>query len=304
MESRVSYYKYSTYLKNTYGEKVYKIPVNINCGCPNRTNGEGCIFCGEDGAGHESRAIDFNKQINENISYIGKKYNAKKFIIYFQNYTNTFLPITNFEKYLHQCIRDDVVEIAISTRPDCISKEYLDVMKKIENKYNVNITVELGLQTTNYHTLLKINRGHGLSEFVQAILLIKKYKFKICTHLILNLPWDNIYDTIESSKFVSALGVDFIKLHSLYIVKNTKLATMYLNNEIEICSKDEYVKRVITFLEYLDPNIPVQRLLGRAPEDISLFENWGMSWRKINDEIEFIMKNESIFQGNKFNIGG
>lgn len=305
----MNYYKYSKYLQEIYGEKVYKIPINLPLSCPNRDGNcgtGGCTYCGDDGAGHEADVnLSVREQVIYNSKYIGEKYKAKKFISYFLNFSNTYLPLANFKENVENSIIENTVEIAISTRPDCINKEYLDVLKEISNKYSVKITIELGLQSVNHRTLTKINRSHTLAEFIESSILIKSYGFYLCTHIILNLPYDDMNDTIECSKILSALGVDFVKLHSLYIVKNTIMADEYISGDLEICSAQEYKRRVITFLQYLDPNIKIERLIGRAPKDIVLFENWGTSWWKIRDEIEFEMQKGNVFQGDKFNyLGG
>lgn len=298
------YNEYSNFLKEKYGEKVYKLPVNIPCTCPNRdgTIGfGGCTFCAEVGTGFEmlENTISVKEQVKTNMEYISKKYKAKKFIVYFQNYTNTYLKLEKFKEYILESIMENVVEISISTRPDCIGNEYLEFLNEVRNKYNINISIELGLQTVNYHTLLEINRGHTLAEFIDAVLRIKKYGFEICTHVILNLPGDDITDTIESAKILSVLKVDQVKIHSLYIMENTKMGILYKNKEITVIDEEEYVERVITFLEYLDKDIIVQRLVGRAPKENSLFVNWSMSWWKIKDDILEKMERECRYQGLK-----
>ena len=297
------YNKYSDYLKLKYGEKVYKLPVNIPCTCPNRdgTLGYGgCTFCADVGTGFEmlDNSLSVKEQLNKNMDYISKKYKSGKFIAYFQNYTNTYMDIERFKNYINDAIMDNIVEIAISTRPDCISDEILEFLNEIK-KQNVNITIELGLQTVNYHTLKNINRGHTLAEFIDAVLRIKRYNFEICTHIILNLPGDTILDTVETAKILSVLKINQVKIHSLYIMENTEMGRAYKNNEITLISKDEYVERVIVFLEHLDVDITVQRLIGRAPAKDSLFVNWGMSWWKINDDILYKMKSENRYQGSK-----
>ncbi len=297
------YNKYSDYLKLKYGEKVYKLPVNIPCTCPNRdgTLGYGgCTFCADVGTGFEmlDNSLSVKEQLNKNMDYISKKYKSGKFIAYFQNYTNTYMDIERFKNYINDAIMDNIVEIAISTRPDCLSDEILEFLNEIK-KQNVNITIELGLQTVNYHTLKNINRGHTLAEFIDAVLRIKRYNFEICTHIILNLPGDTILDTVETAKILSVLKINQVKIHSLYIIENTEMGRAYKNNEITLISKDEYVERVIVFLEHLDVDITVQRLIGRAPEKDSLFVNWGMSWWKINDDILYKMKSENRYQGSK-----
>lgn len=301
------YNEYSQYLKLKYGEKVYKLPVNISCTCPNRdgTLGYGgCTFCADVGTGFEmlDNSLSVKEQLKQNMEYISKKYKANKFIAYFQNYTNTYMDMEKFKNYINDALMDNIVEIAISTRPDCISEDKLKFLYEIQNKYNVNISIELGLQTVNYHTLKTINRGHTLAEFIDAVLRIKKYNFEICTHIILNLPNDDIIDTIETAKILSVLKVDQVKIHSLYIMDNTEMGRLYKNKEITVISKDEYVERVVVFLEHLNEDIVVQRLAGRAPKENSLFVNWGMSWWRIKDEILCKMESEKRYQGkqNKF----
>lgn len=298
------YNEYSNFLKEKYGEKVYKLPVNIPCTCPNRdgTIGYGgCTFCSEVGTGFEmlENTMSVKEQIETNMDYISKKYKAKKFIAYFQNYTNTYVKFEKFKQYIKEAVTENIVEISISTRPDCIGDEYLEFLKDIKNNCNINISIELGLQTVNYHTLISINRGHTLAEFIDAVLRIKKYGFEICTHVILNLPGDNNDDAVETAKILSVLRVDQVKIHSLYIMENTKLGILYKNKEITVITEEEYVERVITFLEYLDKDITVQRLAGRAPKQGSLFVNWGMSWWKIKDDILERMERENRRQGSK-----
>ncbi len=244
-----------------------------------------------------SADIDIKKQITMNIERIGRAYGAKKFIAYFQNFTNTYLPVDRLKAYMEQALTDEVVQIAVSTRPDCVSDEILKMFSEFEKEHNVDISVELGLQTVNYRTLEKINRGHSLAEFIDAVLMIKAYGFETGVHAILNLPWDEYTDCMETAKTLSALKVDTVKLHSLYILKSSVMGRMYQNHEFEIIGKDEYVKRVIDFLRYLAPGIAVQRLLARAPEGDSLFCNWNTGWWKIKDEIELIMRENSYKQG-------
>lgn len=303
MSEKILYNKYSEYLKNKYGEKVYKLPINLPITCPNRIGNSGCSFCAEVGTGFE--AMDsinsVSEQLNVTKKLIEKKYKAKKYIAYFQNYTNTFMSLDQFQAYVTEAAQNpNLVEISISTRPDCIRDSYLDVLLNIKNEYHIDINIELGLQSANYHTLDAINRGHGLAEFIDAVLRIKKYPFTICTHAILNLPNDSMRDTIETAKILSALKIDIVKLHSLYIAKNTKLSNQYKSGTIKICSKEEYFDRVIAFLEHLSPEIVVERLFSRVPEEDADFSNWNTSWWKLQDELLDKMQMSGAYQGKKF----
>ena len=246
------YYPYSKYLKKRYGEKVYKLPVNLPVTCPNRISGAGCSFCAETGTGFEAMdsAVSVTEQLMSTRKYIEKRYHAHKFIAYFQNYTNTFMPLDIFQKYMLEASKvPDIVEIAISTRPDCIREDYLDVLNRIRETTGIQITIELGLQTVNYHTLKRISRGHTLAEYIDAVLRISRYG----------------YDTIS------------------------------------LCKKEEYLNRLIAFLEHLNPDIAVERLFSRIPEKDAVFCNWNTSWWKLRDELLLRMEEQNSFQGKKLN---
>ena len=295
----------SAFYKERYGEKAYKIPVALPLTCPNRDGSAGvggCTFCGEIGAGYENRpaSMTVKQQIDETVVHIAKKYKAYKYIPYFQNYSNTYLPPEKFRHYVEEACLEHVVGIAIATRPDCVHDAYLDILKDIQNKYGIDIYVELGLQSVNYHTLQKVNRGHTMAEFIDAVLRIKRYGFEVCAHMILNLPWDTMDDVIEGAKTLSALQVDQVKLHALYLVKNTKMARDYEAGEFTLISAEEYARRVVEFLRYLDPKIVLQRLVGRAPEENTIFTNWSMGWWRVQDLIDQIMEDEDISQGSGY----
>ena len=297
------YYKYSEFLKETFGEKVYKLPISLDLTCPNRDgtcSTGGCIYCSEEGGSHENleNSLSIKEQLEINKKYIGSRYGAKKFIAYFQSFTNTYMDFDEFKSNIEQVLEvEDIVGISISTRPDCIEDEFLDYLKGLNQEFL--ITLEYGLQSVNNKTLKIINRGHFLSDFVDAVIRTKKRNLRVCAHLILNLPWDDMEDVIEGANILSILNVDEVKLHSLYIVDNTKMGEMYKNGEFVLHSKEDYIKRVSTFLAYLDEKIALQRLLGRAPEEKTLFSNWDTSRWKIYDEIMEYMKENNLKQGIK-----
>lgn len=296
------YRAYSAFLKEKYGEKVYKLPVALPLTCPNRDGSAGvggCVFCGEIGAGYENRpaSMTIRQQLEENIAHIAPKYKAYKYIPYYQNFSNTYVEPERFRVYMEAGCIDTTVGLAIATRPDCINDVYLDILQDIKERYGVDIYLEYGLQTVNYRTLQTINRGHGMAEFIDAVLRTKRYGFDVCAHMILNLPWDDEIDTIEGARILSALGVDQVKLHALYIVKNTLMAKWYENKEFTLISAEEYIDRVISFLRNLDERIVLQRLVGRAPEENTLFTNWSMGWWRIQEEIERRMEEKQVRQG-------
>lgn len=298
------YYAYSKYLKDKYGEKVYKLPVNLPVSCPNKKNGRGCLFCADAGTGFEAldNSVTVRSQMEESRKKVEKRYNAHKFIAYFQNYTNTFLPLSTLLGYMKEAAKmDNVVEISLSTRPDCIRQEYLEAFKDFREQTGIEVSIELGLQTVNYHTLAAMNRGHGLAEFLDAVLRIAPYHFPVCVHMILNLPGDTMEDTKESARILSALPITMVKLHSLYIPKKSGLYERYARGEFTVCSKEEYLNRLAEFIALLRKDITVERLFSRIPEKDSAFSNWGSSWWKLTDEWKKLMEEKQYVQGVKFN---
>lgn len=304
----MSYYKYSQYLKEKYGEKVYKIPINLPGTCPNRDGAcgkGGCVFCGEVGAGFEAQPsiLPISEQMKRNIAVISPKYKANKFIAYFQNYTGTYMALDLFEKAVGEALIENVVGVSISTRPDYVEEPYLAVLDRVKEQ-GVDVEIELGLQSININTLNKINRGHGLAEFVDAVQRIKAHGFTICAHLIANLPWDTEDDFFEAGRLLSVLGVDSIKIHSLYILEHTELGKWYNEKQFDIISYEAYIDRVIQFLRIIRPDIAIQRLFARGPEEETLFCNWGMSWRKLQNMLDLKMTTENHAQGDLYKIGG
>jgi len=301
------YRSYADHLKEKYGEKVYKLPVNLPGTCPNRDGvlgTGGCIFCDREGSGFDAlpNSMSVKEQIETNKAFYARRFNARLFIAYFQAFTNTYLPLESFrENILAASEVDGLVGISVSTRPDCIGERYLDFLGEISRRKKLDITVELGLQTVNYRTLHRINRGHTLAEFIDAVLRIKRHGFEVCAHLILNLPWDDDTDAVESARVLSALEIDYVKLHSLYIVKGTVLGDMYEKGEISLISLDEYADRVVLFLENLRPQTVIQRLAGKGPRDGTIFCNWDTSWWRVKNMIEEKMKRLGTYQGKEFN---
>ncbi len=303
MKSR--YYRFSDYLKNLYGQKVYKLPVNIEGDCPNRdrTKGEGgCTFCSLKVHSKDMMddTLDIREQIRSNKEYIGKKYNASKFIVYFQNYTSTYTDIKTLEENILKTLEDDIVEVCLSTRPDCISDEYIHMLSKIKKNYGVNITVELGLQSANNETLEFINRRHTVEDYIDAVERLKKNEIIVGTHLILNLPGDSMNDVLHSAKLINRLGVDRVKLHSLYISKGTVMGKQYLNHEFTVIPFEEYLERVIAFIQRVGPTVTIERFFSRSSHEDVVFCNWSRSWRYLKNKLDAVLEDKNVFQGDLY----
>ncbi|PLV56647.1 TIGR01212 family radical SAM protein [Thermotoga sp. SG1] len=296
------YRKLSDHLKEKYGERVQRIVIFGGFSCPNRdgTKGTGgCIYCDATGSGFTTL---MKLPIREQVIRMKERYEKRgirKFIAYFQAFSNTYAPIEELRKRYEEALVDDsVVQLSVSTRPDLVPEEVLDLLE--EFKKRVDVSVELGLQTANYRTLKKINRGHTLAEFVDAAVRVKRRGIELVVHVILNLPWDDMEDVVETAKLLSALDVDGVKLHSLYVVEGTKLAELYRRGEIKICSLEEYVERVITFLEYLSPKVVIHRLVADPPKEGTIFGNWGKSKIEIINMIERELERRDTYQGKRF----
>lgn len=297
------YRNYSDALKARYGEKVYKVPLSLPVTCPNRdgTLGEGgCIFCGSIGADYETTAagLSITTQLERSIAHIGPKYRAKQFIAYFPNFTGTYADPADFRAWMEEAAgHPQVVELDVSTRPDCVHEVYLDILRDIAAQYGVGITVELGLQTSNPRTLRLLGRGHTAAEFIDAALRIGRYGFGLCAHLIADLPWDDRTDAAETARLVSVLPVTQVKFHSLYIVKGTKLAAMAEAGEVRLLPMEEYVERVLLMLSLLRADIAVQRIVGRASGPRVLAVNGGEPWWDVKKRIEQELILRDLSQG-------
>ena len=299
MEQTKRYNHLNEYLKNKFGERTLKICVDGGFTCPNR-DGKigtgGCIFCSERGSGdHIDSTLSIKKQVEEYFkSYRAKR--ANKFIVYFQNYTNTYDSIENLKKKYDAALIDDrIVGIAIATRPDCINEEIAQLIKSYSNKYYV--WVELGLQTSNDNIGKIINRGYNTSEFSRAVDILNKYNIDVVAHIMVGLPNETKNDIKNTVKFINNSKIAGIKIHSTYIVKNTILENMYLNGEYTPITLEYYLDCLTYIITHINSNIVIHRISGDAPKDLLIAPEWNLHKKWILNGFEKILKNENLFQG-------
>lgn len=299
MEQTKRYNHLNEYLKNKFGERTLKICVDGGFTCPNR-DGKigtgGCIFCSERGSGdHIDSTLSIKKQVEEYFkSYRAKR--ANKFIVYFQNYTNTYDSIENLKKKYDAALIDDrIVGIAIATRPDCINEEIAQLIKSYSNKYYV--WVELGLQTSNDNIGKIINRGYNTSEFSKAVDILNKYNIDVVAHIMVGLPNETKNDIKNTVKFINNSKIAGIKIHSTYIVKNTILENMYLNGEYTPITLEYYLDCLTYIITHINSNIVIHRISGDAPKDLLIAPEWNLHKKWILNGFEKILKNENLFQG-------
>jgi hypothetical protein len=304
------YYRYSAYLKQKYARKTYKITLNIPSGCPNRDgtlSKDGCIFCAPDGSGHENAAsgVALQTQWKTAKALIEEKYKAEAFIAYFQSFSNTYLPEEQFENYMQTAAQlDSCVALAISTRPDCIAESHLSFLSALKKETGVDISIELGLQSANDDTLKVLNRCHTAADVLDVGARIKKAGLELCLHMITSLPWDSERDVIHAAGIANELDCESVKVHSLYVPKGTMLEEMVRTGKVTLLSQEDFIDRTIVFLEHLDADIAVQRLVSRVTEERDSPYGWHKSWWKVLEELEAEMDKRDSFQGKNVNICG
>ena len=287
--------------KKTFGEKAIKLSIDGNFTCPNRdgTIGKnGCIFCSERGSGDFTS--DKNKcisaQISEQKQIMSKKWVSNSYIAYFQNYTNTYDTVENLRIKFYEALScPDIRGISIATRPDCINEEIVELLSEINSK--TFLWIELGLQTINEKTAEFLRRGYKLSQFNEAVNLLKEKNIKIVAHLIIGLPEETNEQILDSVKYISNLNLWGIKLHLLHIIKNTDLETYYQENPFKILSQEEYVNIICDALEVLNPDIVIHRVTGDGKKSDLIEPLWSLNKLRVLSDIDKELKNRTSFQG-------
>ena len=264
MQSR--YNDFNTYLSSIFGCRVQKITIDAGLSCPNRDGTlsfGGCIYCNAKGSGTgaRSKGLTVSDQIATAKPALLKRYKAKKFIAYFQSFTNTYGPFATLKHLYEQALGDeDVVGLSIGTRPDCVNEPILDLLQGYTAEYL--IWIEYGLQSAHDATLVLINRGHDFNCFKAAVEATKNRGINICAHVILGLPNEKKEHMLQTAKIVADMGIDGIKLHLLYVVKGTKLEELYRANNYKCLEQHEYIDIVCDFLERIPKQMVIQRLTG------------------------------------------
>lgn len=298
------YYSFNSYLKQTFGEKVYKISLNGGFTCPNRdgTLGtRGCIFCSEGGSGDfaPDAALPIGEQIEEGIRMIRQKTDASKYIAYFQAFTNTYAPYEKLHSLFYDAIlRQEIVGLAVGTRPDCLLPDVLELLDELNQIKPV--FVELGLQTIHEKTAQFIRRGYPLSCFEQAVKALHDLGINVVVHLILGLPGETEEMMLESVRYLNQLPVNGVKFSLLHVLKHTDLGALYEKHPFPVYELDDYVDLVIRCIEELREDIVIHRLTGDGPRDLLIAPRWTLNKRKVLNEIARRMKETGSRQGKRF----
>lgn len=281
------YRVYSHFLKQQFGHRVHKISVDAGFTCPNRVEGRatsGCLFCDLNGSGATgiARRLSIRGQIEHGKEIMRRKYKAKEFIAYFQPFSNTYAPVDTLRRYYNEALAiEDVVGLAIGTRPDCVPSEVLDLLAEYHQR--TDLWLELGLQSCHDSSLEFLRRGHDYKTFLDAAAGVQKRDMRLCVHVILGLPGETRAQMLETADEMARLRVDGIKIHLLHILAGTPLGNLYNNGNIEVLEQDEYVNLAVDFIERLHPDTLIHRLTGDGPRDTLLAPLWSLNkWEVLN----------------------
>lgn len=290
------YHTLNYFFKKRFGQKVFKVPLDINSTCPNQYNG-GCIYCSNKSvAGISDNTLDILEQFEKGRKIMEQKWPDSLYIPYFQSGTNTYNDKNLVKGYIDKLlILPKVIGIDIATRPDCLSDEWLDYLDELNKK--TFLIVELGLQSSNNHTLKFINRGHDKEIFKEAVEKLHERNIFVVAHIINGLPYETKEDMINTIKFVNDLKIDGIKIHMLYIAKNTPLASYYENNKFHILTREEYIDIVCDQLRLLNPDVVVMRITGDPELNELVTPEWLIKKFMVLNGIDQEMVKRNIYQG-------
>ena len=300
-------YMLNDFLKEKFNEKIYKVSLDGGFTCPNRdgkVSRGGCIFCSENGSGDftATKLKSIHAQIEEQIDLVSKKYKGDKYIAYFQNFTNTYAEVSYLRKIYEEALsHEKIVGLAIATRPDCLEDDVLELLAELNKK--TFLWVELGLQTLNDDVAKYFNRAYETEIYKEASEKLNRLSIKFVTHIIIGLPKEENDDYLKTAIFAQNCGTWGIKLHLMYVVKNTPLEKLYLNGGLKVNTKEEYVEKVINILENISPEIVVHRLTGDGDRETLVAPLWSIKKIDVLNSIHKELKRRNTYHG-KLYYGG
>lgn len=297
------YHTLNYFYKNKFGIKVFKVSLNGGFSCPNldgRIGYGGCIYCSKSGSGEfgGDKEDSLEEQFLKMKEVVNKKHIPCKYIGYFQARTNTYASLDVLkEKY--ECIlkQDDVIGLNIATRCDAISEDCLDYLEELSKR--TFLTIELGLQTIHEKTSILINRCHSLKQFEDMVIKLRKRNINVCVHIINGLPYETEEMMLDTVRYLNKLDIQGIKIHMLYIIKDTVIDTMYKKERFKILSKEEYIDIVIKQLELLRPEIVINRITSDPDKETLVEPRWLIDKCQLLNDIDKEMKRRNTYQGIK-----
>ncbi len=299
-----SYYRsYSRYLKETFPYKVYKIAIDAGFTCPNIDGTVaygGCSYCDNKSFSPNSRVVPrpIRDQILSGIEFYRRRFGAEKFIVYFQAFTNTHGPVDHLKKLYDEALAfPDVVGLSIGTRPDCVPEPVLDLLSDYHHR--THLWIEYGLQSIHDSTMASLNRAHTYDQFLDAVERTQRRGLHICTHVILGLPGETPVMMMQTAEEVARLNLDGIKIHHLYIAKNTALARLHQEQPVQTLSLEEYITLACDFLERMPAVIVIERLMGELNKDYVVAPIWGKTKSEILQLIDREFERRGSRQGKR-----
>jgi radical SAM protein (TIGR01212 family) len=300
--SEKRYYTFGRYLRERFGERVHKIAIDAGFTCPNLDglkSSKGCSYCNNSGFSYNSRRSirPISEQIEQGIAFMRKRFKARKFMAYFQAFSNTYAPLRELKQTYDQILpwREHFVAMSVGTRPDCVSPGALDLLEGYTDLFEV--WVEYGLQSSHNRTLERINRCHTVERFLQTIEITAQRNLKTCVHVILGLPGETHADMMQTADLLATLPFHSLKVHLLHIMKHTVLEQEYMAGRVPIFSMDEYVQTCVDFLERIPPHVSIQRLTADAPSDVLVAPLWCQQRKQIYDRIDQELERRNSCQG-------
>ena len=299
------YRDYNSYLREIFGERVQKIPLDAGFTCPNRDGAisrGGCIYCDRRGSGSGAmtqRGESLDEQIIRGMNWARKKYGASRFIAYFQSFTNTYGPVPRLRDLYDRALKHEgMVGLSVGTRPDCVDEAVLGLLATYRE--NFLVWLELGLQSAHDSTLLRINRGHDVACFDRAVAEAHARGLNICAHVILGLPGETREMMMETARHLAVLAVEGVKIHALYVVEGTPLAEIYNRGGYRCLEREEYVDLVLDFLERLPPSLVVHRLTGDPMPDELVAPLWMREKSRTLNHMRKRFEERDTWQGKRF----
>lgn len=295
------YRTFNSYLRNHFGEKVYRVPIDAGFTCPNRDGTRafgGCTFCDDRGSGAPTikQEKDVREQLESGMRRIARRYKAKKFLAYYQAFTNTYAPEGVLKSVYDVALEyPEVAGICIGTRPDCLEDNVLDLLAEYNEK--TFVWLEIGVQSIFNETLDKINRGHTAEEFFDAVKRAKERNLLVATHLIHGLPGEDRGQMLETVKAMTDIGLDGIKIHQLCIYKGTPMEVDYRLGKLPTLDEDEYVSIVCDSLELLPPEMVIMRLVAEGSQDEIIAPSWSFEKERIMKKMQDELKRRNSYQG-------
>lgn len=302
--NRKHYYSLDAYLKETFGEKVYRISLNAGCTCPNRdgTKGtRGCIFCSQGGSGDFAGnvSVSITEQLKAGKAKLAEKTNCKKYIAYFQAYTNTYAPASYLRPLFMEAIsQPDVAALSIATRPDCIPDEILDLLDELGQIKPV--WIELGLQTIHEKTAHLIRREFSLSCYDQAVHTLTKHQIPVICHIILGLPGETKNEMLKTVDYIAHSPVQGVKLQLLHVLEHTDLADYYREHPFPIFSMEEYCDLIVDCIERLPDSMVIHRITGDGPKALLIAPKWSGDKKRVLNTIQKRFRERDTWQGKSY----